>query len=127
MNERFKELLETIEMSNEKIAQHLGIDVRTFYRLKNGSVKKIDINVIYALRTKFNVDLNWLFGTAGNDSSKALNINESLITEGKEAITEGKYISHLEDENRWLREKYDELLNRQKHEEGKQEQGRSFG
>lgn len=114
MNERFKELFSLLDVKDSEVAKTCDISVRTVSRLKHNVLTALPVSALYNLHVAYDVNLNWLI--AGNGDKFCGNKDVSGISKVQEPRTpyksknDSKYIEHLEFENKWLREKYDELL-----------------
>jgi len=110
MNERFKRVLKSTGMSKDKLADVLGVSSRTLKRIEAGEVSTVSIEMLATLRQQFNIDLNALFSKEYNNDDKSVphQANDNPIKYGS---IPDRFAKHLEEENKWLKEQNEKLLN----------------
>ncbi len=112
MNERFKEVFSLLKIKESDAAAVCNVSTRTISRLKHRDVTAIPVSVLANMHIEYKVNLNWLITGNGarfsdtNDTS-VLNDPPSLYKKKNESKLE----KHLEEENKWLKEQNDKLLN----------------
>lgn len=99
-----------LNLRDMQVAQSCDVSTRTISRLKNSEVTALPVAFLYNIHVKHNVNLNWLI--AGNGEIFGENSEKSVVAESQLQYgkSDDKYARHLEDENKWLRDKYDELM-----------------
>lgn len=108
-----------LDLKEIQVAQSCDVSTRTISRLKNSEVTALPVTFLYNIHVKYNVNLNWLI--AGNGDIFGVNSEKNVAAEpvaNYEKREENRYARHLEEENRWLREKYDELMKQLGHIRG---------
>jgi transcriptional regulator with XRE-family HTH domain len=110
MNERFKKVLKSTGMSKDKLADILGVSSRTLKRIEAGEVSTVSIEMLATLRQQFNIDLNALFSKEYNNDDRSVHhqANDNSIKYGS---IPDRFAKHLEEENKWLKEQNEKLLN----------------
>lgn len=111
MNERFKEMFSLLKIKESDAADVCNVSTRTISRLKHRDVTAIPVTVLANMHTEYKVNLNWLItgnGARFSDTNDTSVLNDPPSTYKKKS--ESKLEVHLEEENKWLRDKYDELL-----------------
>lgn len=111
MNERFKKVFSLLKIKESDAATVCNVSTRTISRLKHNEVSAIPVDVLINIREVYGVNLNWLITGKGDifsDKKDLSVLQEPVSTYSKNE--DSKLQTHLEEENKWLREKYDDLM-----------------
>lgn len=69
LQERFKYMREAeIKLSQQKLADRLGIKQQIIANIETGRKKKLDTEILYKLTQEFNINVEWLLFNIGNIS-----------------------------------------------------------
>lgn len=69
LQERFKYMREAeIKLSQQKLADRLGIKQQIIANIETGRKKKLDTEILYKLTQEFNINVEWLLFNIGKIS-----------------------------------------------------------
>lgn len=74
--ERFKEVREYLNLSQQKIADSIDFKPNTINNIENGKQKSIPYELAYALCQKYNISIHWLITGEGEMLVKRMNTLE---------------------------------------------------